>query len=173
MDILTVISENIEVQDFKSVKKLINHHFKTTKNKNGVFFPFIINELCGFYMINNKWLLRYVLNSSKPSESRVLSICELFCHLERRPLSLEIKTKICDKQYDIKNYLSLADFSATPAIYKNMNLMYYHIYKKNTREAILYCYELLKIKKFDAIFYVLSRTINDYDYFSMCKQLFF
>ena len=176
MDIFKVISENIEAQDHKSVKRLIHHHFKTANGKG--IITFIINELCAFYIINNKWLLRYILASTSktsktPSEARILSICSLLCQLERRPLNLEVKTNICDKNEEIKNYLTLEDFSATPAIYKNMNLTYFHIHKKHIREALLYCFELVKSKKFDAVFYVLSKTLHDSEYYSMCKQLFF
>lgn len=103
MDILEIVSENIEAHDIQSVMKLVDHYVKEGKNKN-MFSSFLVNLFCKHYISKNLWLLK-----------------EFSMHISNIERCGKKKDVLCIHLKDVCSLLTLAEHK-TMNLYKKGNV---------------------------------------------------
>jgi hypothetical protein len=161
MDILDIITENIEANDEQNVLKLLNHFIDTVKNKT-IFNTFIIKFFSTHYINKNLWFLRKMveyLSNIESNKNNIIgyqNICILLMNNKFKHMNLFKKGELYNNNTHIekllqgfhKEYEDMLEFKDIMTIecYSLLNILY---------RNIIHCCELSDC--FTIIRYLLTR----------------
>ena len=162
MDVLEIISDNIEAQDTHAINKLVDHYIKIGKSK-WIFVEYLINLYALKYISKNIWVLKEFLKCIKAvEENRICTehlknLCLLLATSEYKELNLLVKRESDPERikrilhsstsehiaiYDLKNILC-------NDVYYLMNVLYTNLLVSSTNisDSFLIVRTIMCLKK--------------------------